>query len=211
MTCPVRHMDIDKIEMIAGHPALDFVNTVEGRGGVEVVNYLEDYVLLLEWCCRAGLIEECLRRDLAPRSAEHPVAAMRVWRRAMTLREDLNAVFRAVVRGDTSPGSELGRIDDAVAEAHRRRRLHGEAHGKVAWGWRDASGGFDAPIWRLVLCAANLLTDDDARSRIKVCANGPCDWLFLDTSRNGKRRWCRMNVCGNATKVRRFRERQKGV
>jgi len=211
MTCPVRHMDIDKIELIAGHPALDFVNTVEGRGGAEVVNYLEDYVLLLEWCCRAGLIEECLRRDLARRSAEHPVAGMRVWRRAMTLREDLNAVFRALVRADTSPGPELGRIDDAVAEAHQRRRLRGEAHGKVAWGWRDASSGFDAPIWRLALCAADLLTDDDARSRIKICANGPCDWLFLDTSRNGKRRWCRMNVCGNATKVRRFRERQKNV
>ncbi|MFK3795237.1 MULTISPECIES: CGNR zinc finger domain-containing protein [unclassified Pseudomonas] len=34
------------------------------------------------------------------------------------------------------------------------------------------------------------------RLRLKACATPDCDWLFLDTSKNGRRRWCQMNVCG---------------
>ncbi|TIU06903.1 MAG: CGNR zinc finger domain-containing protein, partial [Mesorhizobium sp.] len=33
-----------------------------------------------------------------------------------------------------------------------------------------------------------------------------CGWLFLDTSRGGKRRWCSMRTCGNREKVSRHRE-----
>jgi predicted RNA-binding Zn ribbon-like protein len=35
--------------------------------------------------------------------------------------------------------------------------------------------------------------------------------MFLDTSRGRRRRWCRMGVCGNVSKVRRFRDRQRGA
>jgi predicted RNA-binding Zn ribbon-like protein len=204
-------MDIDKIEMIAGHPALDYVNTVEGRGVDAVVNYLEDYDQMLRWCRRAGLIDEASCRDLARRSKEHSVVAHRVWRRAMAFREDLNAVIRAIVREDPLPDPALARINETVAEACQRRLIAQDATGVVTWGWSDAAGVLDAPVWRIALTAADLMTDDALRPRIKICANGPCDWLFLDTSRNGKRRWCRMNVCGNATKVRRFRDRQKNA
>ena len=31
-----------------------------------------------------------------------------------------------------------------------------------------------------------------------------CGWLFLDTSRSGRRRWCSMQSCGNRAKARRF-------
>jgi len=41
------------------------------------------------------------------------------------------------------------------------------------------------------------------RERLRSC---PRCWLFLDTSRGGKRRWCSMQVCGNREKVSRHRE-----
>ncbi len=44
-------------------------------------------------------------------------------------------------------------------------------------------------------------------ARVKVCG-GEC-WLFLDTSRMGRRRWCDMKDCGNLAKVRRFRARER--
>ena len=36
------------------------------------------------------------------------------------------------------------------------------------------------------------------------CDADDCAWLFLDTSKNGSRRWCDMKQCGNRAKARRF-------
>jgi predicted RNA-binding Zn ribbon-like protein len=45
--------------------------------------------------------------------------------------------------------------------------------------------------------------------RIKLCAAPDCRWAFRDTSRNGRGRWCDMNVCGNRHKTRTYRERHQ--
>ncbi|HZZ51186.1 MAG TPA: CGNR zinc finger domain-containing protein [Pseudonocardia sp.] len=46
-------------------------------------------------------------------------------------------------------------------------------------------------------------------NRIKLCAAPDCRWAFYDTSRNGRGRWCDMNVCGNRHKTRTYRERHQ--
>lgn len=45
-------------------------------------------------------------------------------------------------------------------------------------------------------------------SRVKVCGNKDCLWVFYDRSRNKSRRWCE-DTCGNLMKVRNFRSRQR--
>ena len=45
--------------------------------------------------------------------------------------------------------------------------------------------------------------------RVRKCANPECVLWFLDTSKNGSRRWCSMEACGNRTKVGRFNQRQR--
>lgn len=200
-------MDIDQIELIAGHPALDFVNTVENREAADLVSYLSGYGQFVRWCARAGLVSETDADALAEQAAHHPVVAARVWDRAMALREALNGVVRSIAVGDLPNNSDLTVINEIVTEAHAHRYLSAGQPGVLRWVWRDGQHGLAEPLWLLALAAADLLTADGAA--IKTCANGPCDWVFLDTSRNGRRRWCRMHVCGNAAKVRRFRDRQK--
>ncbi|MCK2219665.1 CGNR zinc finger domain-containing protein [Actinomadura sp. ATCC 31491] len=46
--------------------------------------------------------------------------------------------------------------------------------------------------------------------RLKVCAEGTCQWAFIDSSRNRSRSWCSMRVCGNRTKTRAYRARKRG-
>ena len=41
----------------------------------------------------------------------------------------------------------------------------------------------------------------------RICANDACRWVFEDTSRAGRRRWCDMASCGNRAKVRRYRSK----
>ena len=46
-------------------------------------------------------------------------------------------------------------------------------------------------------------------ARIRHCANAKCLWLFLDDSKNGSRRWCSMQLCGNRAKAHRHYLRGK--
>lgn len=47
------------------------------------------------------------------------------------------------------------------------------------------------------------------RSRMKLCANPECRWVFYDETRNRSRRWCISAECGNVSKVRAFRARKR--
>ena len=56
---------------------------------------------------------------------------------------------------------------------------------------------------------AHLIVDGDA-TRIRQCHADDCTCWFVDTSKNGRRKWCSMSRCGNRAKVaahyRRHRE-----
>jgi predicted RNA-binding Zn ribbon-like protein len=47
--------------------------------------------------------------------------------------------------------------------------------------------------------------------RLHSCGGERCEWMFLDLSKNGKRRWCSMATCGNDAKVKKFRSRSKSA
>ncbi len=204
-------MDIEDIQLIGGHPALDFVNSVEGRGSEATLNYLADYDRLARWCARVGVIAPPARARIRQQAKRHPVIAARIWQEAMVLREALNDIFRALVRADDPPKPAVAVLNAAIEQAFGNRRLQPTGRGAIAWTWNLANAGLEIVVWEIALAAAGLVTDAHRRARIRICANGPCDWMFLDTSRGGRRRWCRMGVCGNASKVRRFRERQRGM
>ena len=55
-----------------------------------------------------------------------------------------------------------------------------------------------------VAAVAEVLTAR-ADLRIKVCGGSDCDWLFIDRTKAGRRRWCDTRTCGNIARVRRFR------
>jgi predicted RNA-binding Zn ribbon-like protein len=65
---------------------------------------------------------------------------------------------------------------------------------------------------RIVEAALDVLLTADL-SRVHRCpvAEGGCGWLFLDQSRNGSRRWCRMADCGATAKARRLTERRRAA
>lgn len=47
--------------------------------------------------------------------------------------------------------------------------------------------------------------------RLRICANDECRWVFFDSSRAARRRWCDMSSCGNRAKAARHRARLKGA
>ncbi len=60
----------------------------------------------------------------------------------------------------------------------------------------------------IALAAVSLFTEGDF-SRIRECGGHACGWLFYDRSKNNRRRWCEMEVCGNRAKQRRLAARRR--
>jgi predicted RNA-binding Zn ribbon-like protein len=69
----------------------------------------------------------------------------------------------------------------------------------------DAFAGLMVPI---VDAAADTLVTGSL-DRVRRCADGRCPRVFLDTTKNGRRRWCDMATCGNRAKAQRHRDRAK--
>ncbi|MCD9025492.1 CGNR zinc finger domain-containing protein [Cohnella silvisoli] len=55
---------------------------------------------------------------------------------------------------------------------------------------------------------AQMLADGEP-SRIRICDNPNCLWVYYDDTRNRSKRYCDDKMCGNLMKVRRFRARKK--
>jgi predicted RNA-binding Zn ribbon-like protein len=68
--------------------------------------------------------------------------------------------------------------------------------------------GVDDVLLNLVLRTDELLRSPDA-ARVHRCAGRGCAWLFVDTTRNHSRRWCRTDDCGNRERARRHYRRTR--
>jgi predicted RNA-binding Zn ribbon-like protein len=112
-------------------------------------------------------------------------------------------------QADQADGSEGGFQAD-VGVLSDAGRGEGQAPGRFGWSWADDPVNLEMPLWPVTRSAADLLTSSDLRS-LRLCASDTCAWLFLDTSRNGSRRWCSMRTCGNRAKARRHHARVRAA
>ncbi|MBX2855360.1 MAG: CGNR zinc finger domain-containing protein [Rhodobacteraceae bacterium] len=76
----------------------------------------------------------------------------------------------------------------------------------------DGGGTVSAlPLEALItISALSILSDKRERRRLKQCPAENCGWLFIDETKNSRRRWCSMESCGNKAKASRHYARSKG-
>jgi predicted RNA-binding Zn ribbon-like protein len=192
-------------DFIAGDPALDFVNTLTGRDG-SPRDWLESYAGLLDWAARARLLPTKLLRELARKAASDPAAAAKALARAKDLREAMFSVMSGIASGNAPPKDALDLVREHWSAGVRGHALRFAA-GRVSVELDAAAADLDlvakVAAYRLV---EHVLPRPAAR--IRLCQGPNCSWLFIDTSKAGRRRWCDMAVCGNAAKSRRFQARR---
>src|SRR5438132_12810191 len=68
----------------------------------------------------------------------------------------------------------------------------------------------DGAIARLSESIARELIQGDT-GRLRICENPQCRWVFKDTSRTGKRKWCSMSSCGKRANGARHRTRRTAI
>lgn len=179
---------------LAGRPALDFVNTRRERWwrNVETLVTPDD---LAEWVVQAGLLTE-----LPPVDRELLLSAL-------DLREAVSLTTDALLARTAVDDDALHIIEAWLPEAHLPDRLRVPRDGSQP----VLSPGFPAHPGRYALGliardAAEMLGTEQ-RARVRICASDTCSARFYDRSRNGQRRWCSMQGCGNVAKARRHRAR----
>ena len=195
-------------ERIAGNLCLDFVNTLDNRPSAQPKELLNHYVDLVRFCEEAGALTLSEANALIEESPFQPDTARRVLENAIELREALHAVFTAIIEKRKVPTDAMVLVNVRIQDAATDARLR-PVNGKFEW---DLS--FPPTLSRalrpIAHSAADLLTSDDLQY-LRACSSATCQWLFLDTSKNHRRRWCDMKSCGNRAKVRRFYARKKNA
>ena len=193
-------------DFVGGDAALDFVNTMTGRD-VRPRDWLDNYQRLLVWAGRAKLLPSKSLAALARRAERDPGAAARALAKAKRLREALFEIGSAITRRRAPSPEALEILREhwlAGAEMHE----FGVERGRLAAVLDPRADGLDLVAsmvaWRFV---GQVLTHEPRR--LKICDGPNCSWLFLDTSKAGRRRWCDMADCGNAAKSRRHYARQQ--
>ncbi len=201
---------IHDFEFDAGWLCLDFANTLGDRPAPQPHEEdLHSYADLVAWGEEAGIIAGDDATALRREAARRPPDADTAFACAIALREAIYRVFSAVVAEREPPADDLATVNAAIAAAMAHACLV-PAGEHFHWEWERDSSALDGMLWPIVWSAAELLTAEELH-RVHECAGNDCGWLFLDTSKNGSRRWCSMETCGNRAKARRHRERQYAV
>lgn len=194
---PLTPRPVAAVRLDGGRLCLDFVNTLHDRYAVDVEDYVQDAQRFIAWSERTGALRsnDGVRE---PRTAQKRAALMR---EVAALRNHLHALFAARVDGLPLPADAVRGLDRwlHLAWASQSLGADGQMH------WRTDARDAQLPLKRIALDALDLLVDP-AASRLRRCANiTSCGWLFLDTSKNQRRRWCAMETCGTAEKMQRYR------
>lgn len=200
-------------QLLASHPALDFVNTLDNRfGATGTRELLPEYPDLLAFMEQSSVLST--RQLSVLRKRSRSAQASTALDRAHDFREVLASAFYEIAAKGKPPHATLKRIEEYSLEAQSHRQLFWTRNGagdealqRANWDWERMENSVELPLWAIVQSAADLLTSHEI-AHVHECGSPTCRWLFLDTSKNHSRRWCDMTICGNRMKARRYQARQ---
>jgi len=196
----------DEFQLVAGHVALDFANTLDYRYDPDrLIDLLPSYERFLAFCRQSEVITAAQMRKLLDGLSESD--SKRVLKEVIELREALYFLILSAVHGRNPDESRLRALNRFLSEAravdeialHKRRLVRSS---------RDITERPDGPLRQVVDAAVTLITSSDIYN-VRECSEKTCRWFFLDRSRNHSRRWCDMQLCGNRSKAKRFYARTR--
>jgi predicted RNA-binding Zn ribbon-like protein len=186
----------------------DFLNTDDLENGfpLERLPTLDD---ALSWFVERGVIHGEGADRLGHAADADPDTARRELARIHAVRGALREVANALA--DHRPPSQ-GALDTVNRALHARQviELVPSDDACIAVDHRHVGDPVDDALARLADPIVLILTSGHP-DRIRQCEGDTCFWLFYDTSKTHRRRWCDMSTCGNRAKAARHRARSKAT
>ena len=189
---------------LAGHPALDLVNTVSWRLEPELSSdRLIDYSAVLVWCRQFDVLTEHEATRLRREAGARPADAAAVHDESVMLRD---AVYAVVTDAPPRRAEQAREAITAAYAASLTPAALAPAGERLAW--KDKELSMRTPLHRLARLAVTLLTQASLAA-VRQCADKGCGYVYLDTSPRRNRRWCSAADCGNRNRVRRHYEKTR--
>ncbi len=197
------------LPLIADDLALDFANTESGRGFPSHQNHLREAANVADWLRHAKALPAEEADWLRQQVSERADLAADLLTQAIGLRQAIHDIGAAIGRRARPPETALASLAALHARFVARAAL---APGVIScrWRWSVRASPIEAALGPIALAAVRLFTDGDFH-RIRECGGHACGWLFYDRSKNNRRRWCEMEVCGNRANQRRLAARRRGA
>lgn len=183
-------------DLIGGHPALDFLNTVSDVGKTRRETRLATWDDYLAWLNAAKIAPV---EGLADVSEENRPAVLS---EIHDLRETAYSVLHVLASGAVADRDALAKLQDVIKRALHHATLYPT---DVGLRWTVLRDDPKAHVHRLALLIEDFLRAEEV-CRLREC--GRCTWLFIDKGRGRGRRWCDMGTCGNRAKVESFRAKR---
>ncbi len=185
---------------------LSLANTRNWRRAKAPLEHLHDYSDVLRWGEKRGLLDAGEVSRLAAVAGARARIARAEFASTLALRESIYRVFSERAHFREEDASDVALIDASFNDAVAQLELV-VVDGKLTARARRVEAGLEAMRLHVALSAVSLLTSEFA-SKVKECADDRgCGWLFLDRTRNGSRRFCFSNECGNRARQVAFRRR----
>jgi len=126
--------------------------------------------------------------------------------RALTVREALRRLLENRGAGEAIDERAIRSLNALPACAQMRVRFDAGGAPRLEPVGNGLEGAL-AQLFAIIERAAS----EGTWARLKVCADHGCRWAYYDHSKNRSRSWCNMAVCGNRSKAREYRRRQRTV
>ena len=187
---------------IGGDAALDLVNTFAGWDHPSAApgrEYLQSYDHLVLWSASVGMVADA---DVSPlRRAGHrdSAAADEALQRAKQLRSSVHDLL--LNQDATACAVALRTVQEIASAAITAARLRWDPPATL-----EFAPGVQQPLDKVAWHCLLFLVTADA-TRVRACPGRGCGWLFIDLT--GRRRWCRMEWCGNRSKARAHARRRR--
>lgn len=186
--------------LIADDQGVELLNSAGAPYG-DWMDWLQDGGEMLSWMVAAGFLTadqaESLAAQLPPAELNRAAADLRALREA----------FRAALpAGNDVLIADLNRL---MARGQGHHRLIPGPDGLTLTHVPRLTSADD--LLALVATAVARLLTQGEPGRTRQCDGPTCTYWFRDISKNNRRRWCSMAVCGNRAKAAGHRARQKGV
>lgn len=181
----------------------DFLNTAELDGSGRFVEHFASLADVTAWLEEHGLLHPSRRRPL---DATSPARASALLDHVVEVRAGLREIVEALVASRPVDEAALAAVNGVLRARSVVELVRGE--GGIALSHRHTGDPLEDALAAVAEPLVGVISTGD-QDRLRICANDGCRWVFEDTSRTGRRRWCSMASCGNRAKAARHRARKR--
>jgi predicted RNA-binding Zn ribbon-like protein len=203
---PFSHMAVETghvwgpLDFIGGLPCLNFTNTAGGHTKIREVERIPTYADVISWGVYAELISTAEAKALLALIKTKPKDAARRVHELQAFREALHRLVTAIAHKEEPPRADFTRVRATISKALANAEVKPDDT-EFVWSASAGALGLSTVIARVALSAHHMLSREKP-SQLRQCEI--CTWLFIDRTKNQKRRFCRQDACGAKSRAERF-------